>query len=178
MNHHVCYESCGAHSQCTLSFGVSGKLGPSFTHGCASPSLSRTFCRSVYKIGAWTHLNLASNPMSVKLINVSYWNRGQWRFLTFLKPGGLSEILCLQELETMRKCGITCSLESSVGHLEGGSFSVAEIIIWLFQSMNYSSEGASQVVLVVKNLSDNARDIRDSVWSPGQEDLLEEGLVT
>ena len=63
----------------------------------------------------------------------------------------------------MRKCGITCSLESRVGHLEGGSFLVAEIIIWLFQSMNYSSEGASQVVLVVKNLSANVRDIRDSV---------------
>ena len=63
----------------------------------------------------------------------------------------------------MRKCGITCSLESRVDHLEGRSFLVAEINIWLFQSMNYSSEGTSQVVLVVKNLSASARDIRDRV---------------
>ena len=63
----------------------------------------------------------------------------------------------------MRKCGITCSLESRVGHLEGGSFLVAEINMWLFQSMNYSSEWASQVVIVVKNLFANARDIRDRV---------------
>ena len=39
-------------------------------------------------------------------------------------------------------------------------------------------EWAYQVVLVVKNLPANARDIRDHVGSLGQEDLLEEGMAT
>ena len=37
---------------------------------------------------------------------------------------------------------------------------------------------ASQVVLVVKNPSANARDIRDTVRSQGGEDPLEEGMAT
>ena len=38
--------------------------------------------------------------------------------------------------------------------------------------------GASQLVLVVKNLPANAGDTRDSVPSLGREDPLEEGLAT
>ena len=37
---------------------------------------------------------------------------------------------------------------------------------------------ASQLVLVVKNPSDNAGDVTDSVWSLGQEDPLEEEMAT
>ena len=41
----------------------------------------------------------------------------------------------------------------------------------------YMQIGASQVVLVLKNLPANAGDTRDSVWSLGQEDPLEEGVA-
>ena len=37
---------------------------------------------------------------------------------------------------------------------------------------------ASQVALVVKNPSADARDLRDSGWIPGREDPLEEGMAT
>ena len=38
--------------------------------------------------------------------------------------------------------------------------------------------GASQVVLVVKNLPANAGDLRDAGSIPGSEDSLEEGMAT
>ena len=38
--------------------------------------------------------------------------------------------------------------------------------------------GASQVALVVKNLSASARNIRDAVLSLGREDPLEAGMAT
>ena len=41
-----------------------------------------------------------------------------------------------------------------------------------------TSHGASQVVLVVKNLSANARDVRDAGSILGPEDPLEEGRAT
>ena len=37
---------------------------------------------------------------------------------------------------------------------------------------------ASQVALVVKNPPANAGDVRDAVWSLGQEDPLEKGVAT
>ena len=37
---------------------------------------------------------------------------------------------------------------------------------------------SSQVALVLKNLPANAGDVRDQVWSQGQEDPLEEGMET
>ena len=36
---------------------------------------------------------------------------------------------------------------------------------------------ASQMALVVRNPAANAEDIRDAVWSLGQEDPLEEGMA-
>ena len=44
---------------------------------------------------------------------------------------------------------------------------------WLSKGAHYT-QGASQVVLVVRNLPDKAGDIRDV----GQEDPLEEGMAT
>ena len=41
-----------------------------------------------------------------------------------------------------------------------------------------TSHGASQVVLVVKNLSASARDVRDAGSILGPEDPLEEGMAT
>ena len=40
------------------------------------------------------------------------------------------------------------------------------------------SHGASQIVLVVKNLPANAGDIRDAGLIPGWEDPAEEGMAT
>ena len=42
----------------------------------------------------------------------------------------------------------------------------------------YTTFGTSQVVLVVKNLPANAGDLRDTVWSLGQEDPLEKETAT
>ena len=49
-----------------------------------------------------------------------------------------------------------------------------EMIVLLLY-INYTQEGTSQVVLVIKNPSTNAGDIRDIGSILGQEDPLEEG---
>ena len=48
----------------------------------------------------------------------------------------------------------------------------------LLLSTQYAFKGASQGALVVKNLSVNAKYIRDAVPSLGQEHSLEEGMTT
>ena len=51
------------------------------------------------------------------------------------------------------------------------------LLLLLFSTL-YTSLGASQVVLVVKNLSVNAGDVRDTGLIPGLGDPLEEGMAT
>ena len=42
----------------------------------------------------------------------------------------------------------------------------------------YSEQRASQLALLMKNPPGNAGDVRDTVWSLGWEDPLEEGMAT
>ena len=51
------------------------------------------------------------------------------------------------------------------------------LLLLLFSTL-YTSLGASQVVLVVKNLPVNAGDVRDRGLIPGLGDPLEEGMAT
>ena len=51
------------------------------------------------------------------------------------------------------------------------------LLLLLFSTL-YTALGASQVVLVVKNLPVNAGDVRDRGLIPGLGDPLEEGMAT
>lgn len=75
------------------------------------------------------------------MINVSYWNRVSEDSLLSLRTGGLSEIPCLFELENYEKMWYHLFTGVQGGSSGREEAFIAEINIWLFQSMNYSSAG-------------------------------------
>lgn len=100
----------------------------------------------VCKIRVWTHFHLAPNSMHVWVRKVSTGtgvNRDSFLWLSQVACVQ-SPVWIVQELESTSLGVITCSLESRVGHMEGGILLAAEIIIWLSQPMNHSSEGDTQ----------------------------------